>query len=57
MKPYRILRSSIEEIEDKPGEKFEIYVRIEDAQGEYFQVLHITKINEKFYVDNIEYDI
>lgn len=57
LNPYRILSSNIEDVKDKTDDSFEIYVRVEDKQGGYFQVLHVTKINERYYVDNIEYDI
>lgn len=57
MNPYRILSSNIEEIKSETEEKFEFYVRIADKEGEYIQVLHIIKINERYFVDNIENDI
>lgn len=57
LNPYRILSSTIEEIKSETEEEFEVYVRIADKEGEYIQVLHIIKINERYFVDNIEYDI
>ena len=57
LNPYRILSSNIEETKSDTEEKFEVCVRIADKEGEYIQVLHMIKINERYFVDNIEYDI
>jgi hypothetical protein len=57
LNPYRILSSNIEEIKSETEEKFEVCVRIADKKGEYIEVLHMIKINERYFVDNIEYDI
>ena len=57
LNPYRILSSNIEETKSETEEKFEVCVRIADKEGEYIQVLHMIKINERYFVDNIEYDI
>lgn len=57
MNPYKILSSNIEEVISESDEEMVVSVRISDKKGEYFQVLHIIKINESYYIDNIEYDI
>lgn len=57
LKPYEILRSNLEELENKTGDNLVVSVRISDTNGEYIQVLHMIKINGRYYIDNIEYDI
>lgn len=57
LNPYKIIRSNIEEIKSTADENLDIWVRIADEKGEYIQVLHMVKIDERYYIDNIEYDI
>lgn len=56
LQPYKIVDIYTIEKDIKKG-KYSIGVRISDKNGDYIQVMHISKVNNSFYIFNIEYDI
>lgn len=57
LNPYKIIETNIDTVKDILSDKFIINVRISDKNGEYIQVLHIIRINGKYLIGEIEYDI
>jgi hypothetical protein len=57
LKPYKIISINYYETKDISAGHLVVYVRVEDTEGEYAQIVHLVKKNGIFAIDDIEYDI
>lgn len=56
--PYILFREQhMNVVYTETGDFYSITIHIEDKAGSYFQVIYFEKIDNKYYIKNIEHDI